>query len=339
MKSLYDLYKDLPREQWYYYEGHSEHEFSNPFIAGKNWEQFIRRYFNRAGKGEIFDESGVDLKKIRYPEHICSVHFLGIILYNRTGINKEFDLGTNTRVDYEFFPFLWFLTSLFHDNFYSLENSAHAKIHDLISFYKEYCIDHRLLECEESYLSKLSDLRSEYFKYRLSKGKVDHGIAAGIVLYDKLYKIREKMESILPKKYFWDESLISKYQMAADAVSIHNIWLPQNKKAELEYSKSSLQTLNNFDAIQLEEFPLFYLFGIVDTLEPLKAYNCAKEKYVLQNLLLEFSDNSFILSNKVDSGLDFSIMKMKAESFDGWLALNIDPKKTDDENTLTIEFK
>ena len=259
MKSLYELYTALPREQWYYYEGHSKNEFSNPFDEPMDFRQFIKDYFYKAGKREVLNESQIDLKKLRYPGHICSVHFLGILIYNNTKLKDKFHLG-KSGVGYEFFPFLWFLITLYHDHFYALERSEDPQLKSLSGIYERYSIREKLLDCKDSNLERLGNIRSKYFAYRSTKDRVDHGIAAGIVLYDKLLTIRKIMQVSKPRKYYWDNNLIPKYKMAAEAISLHNIWLPQDDAARKDYVKEGLETLNDFKPVQLAEFPLFYLW-------------------------------------------------------------------------------
>lgn len=343
MQSLYDLYKNLPREQWYYYEGHSQHPFTNPFehARKKDFTEFIENYFRRSGKVDVLSDSGIKLNDLRYPEHISSVHFLGVLIYNRTRLKDEIDLGIS-KLGYEFFPFLWFLITLFHDHFYALERSMNPKLKTLDGIYDHYQIKERLLDKNGSNLERLGKLRSSYFQYRSSKDKIDHGISAGIVLYDKLLKIREQMQLQENREFYWGKDLIPKYKMAADAISLHNIWLPQDTHSEAEYEKAGLETLNKtfFNPVKLNEFPLFYLLGIIDTLEPLKAFNCVKDKkYVLENLMIEFLDNSFTIANKEGSILDFNEMKRSAKNFHGWLDVDIDLNNADDANSLTIQFK
>lgn len=191
MVSLYSLYKELPREQWYYYEGHSGHPFENPFdnpiLNEEQFRQFITKYFKRGGKKDVIINAGIELDDLRYPEHICSVLFFGAAIFNRTNLHNEINFG-KSKIDYDNFPFIWFMATLFHDHFHHLEKKFGKEIDALEDLYDRYNIEHKLLAEHESNLAKLESLRTSYFKYRLSNKKLDHGLAAGIVLYDNLLK-------------------------------------------------------------------------------------------------------------------------------------------------------
>ncbi|MCW2259609.1 hypothetical protein EDF67_10151 [Sphingobacterium sp. JUb78] len=70
------------------------------------------------------------------------------------------------------------------------------------------------------------------------------------------------------------------------------------KKKMRKYTISldySLQALIGLKRIKFKDFPLFYLLGIVDTIEPLKAFedSAFDSTYVLNNLDIELTSRSF----------------------------------------------
>ncbi len=71
--------------------------------------------------------------------------------------------------------------------------------------------------------------------------------------------------------------------------------------------------------------PLFYLLGIVDTIEPLKIYkDCGfSDEYILKNLYFGFGNNSIKVSQAVRSELDFSKLLKQIKYFENWLDMDI----------------
>ena len=141
------------------------------------------------------------------------------------------------------------------------------------------------------------------------------------MLYDRLVKIRQRKESANEDQLFWGKSLEKQYKKAADAISIHNIWL-QPKEICIEYN---LKKLIDFQAVKFMDSPLFYLLGIVDTIEPLKIYkDCGfSDEYILKNLYFGFGNNSIKVSQAVRSELDFSKLLKQIKYFENWLDMDI----------------
>ena len=125
MKTILEHIKDLPRSEWdYYYDINRLNELQNPFLDNNiSHADFIFRYFKRGGKVEVFDTIGNDFSEIRYPNHINSVFFIGLLIYYNTGLKEKFNLGINAP-GYKTFPFIWFLISLYHDNAYHIEKKS-----------------------------------------------------------------------------------------------------------------------------------------------------------------------------------------------------------------------
>jgi hypothetical protein len=171
--------------------------------------------------------------------------------------------------------------------------------------------------------------RSKYFIYRKQKWKVvDHGILGGILLYDRLIKIRRAKKKENEDNLFWGKKLENQYKLAANAISIHNIWLPK-ADTKKEYKKYNLNEIIDFTKIKFKDFPFFYILGIVDTIEPLKTYkDCGfDDNYILKNIGIEFSNKSVFISNKPGSKLDFQKLINQTKYLEGWLDIEVIKEK------------
>ncbi|OXA93806.1 hypothetical protein [Flavobacterium hercynium] len=341
-QSLLSLINSIPVEKWDYYNGIDRfNNITNPFtesVSVFNHKNFIKRYFKRGGKIKVLKTTGVFVDQIRLPNHINSVFFLGILFYYNTDLHKKYKLENNDP-GYSTFPFIWFLIALFHDNAYQMEmGNALQDVVSLDELKKHFQIDHFLLDINTVANCKpLQDSRADYFTYRKEVWKVaDHGIVGGILLYDRLVKIRREKKLINEDNLFWGENLEKQYLLAACAISLHNIWLPQ-KGMEPVYEKYNLHQLISFQKIKFADFPLFYLLAIVDTIEPLKTYRDDKfsDQYILENLYFDFKSESVEVSYNEQSSLDFCKMKEKLKSFDNWINLDIKTSK----NSFELIFK
>ena len=276
MKTILQHIKDLPRSEWdYYYDIDQNNELRNPFLD-KNitHEDFIFHYFKRGGKVDVLNTIGTDISNIRYPNHINSVFFLGLLVYHNTGLKAKFRLGTNAP-GYQTFPFIWFLISLYHDNAYHIENDPELiKVnHNLTQLRSNFNIEHYLFENKlRGVSSRLMACCENYFKYRIEERKViDHGIFGGLLLYDRLLKIRRRKAAANGQSLFWGEALEDQYKLAASAIATHNIWMPKKNQHELYYNYG-LNNLIDFTPLKFSNFNFLYLLGIIDTIDPIKTF-------------------------------------------------------------------
>lgn len=335
MQSLFDLIKQIDVSLWHYYFGISpEIKVEKPFIDNSDYTGFIKNFFKKGGKYEVFKQCKIRPKDLRFPNHICSVFFLGILLYNKTSFKQRYDLGSNDP-DYKSFPFIWFLIALFHDNAYYYEDKTKLiNISSLDDLIKEFDIDYSLFERKFSQCKPLLESRENYFLFKKKKYQVvDHGILAGLLLFDKLVKIREEKKKIHEEDRFWGAKLESQYETAANAISIHNIWL----QSEGTCKEFQLQHLLDFKPVKFDDFPLFYILGIVDTIEPLKAFQESNhtDEYILKNLCFEFESNSLKVSNHPDSKLKFKEILKRIVDLIDWLDVDV----AINNNSFELKFR
>ena len=203
-----------------------------------------------------------------------------------------------------------------------------SNLDDLI---QHFGIHNLLFDRNFSKCRNLINSRRNYFLFRKQQWKVvDHGILGGLLLFDRLVKIRREKKKENEDNLFCVRKLENQYKLAANAISIHNIWLPTNSTKKI-YEKFNLKDLLNFQAIKFEDFPMFYILGVADTIEPLKTFKVDNfsDIYILKNLYMDFKQNSITISNGVSSKLDFSKLLAKTKYFENWLAMEI---KTNNES-------
>ena len=167
MKSIYEAIDNIPTDQWNYYNRVLLIDDSKkPFVDHSNYSTFIKNYFIKAGKVEVFQSCGIRATELRLSNHICSVFFLGVLLYNNTSLKNKYRMQNNDP-GYRSFPFIWFLIALFHDNAYQMEGrTVLASISTLSDLYDHFDIEHPLLETKCTKCKALIDAREKYFNYR-----------------------------------------------------------------------------------------------------------------------------------------------------------------------------
>ena len=197
-------------------------------------------------------------------------------------------------------------------------------------------------------VKNLFDVIPNYFKYRFEDKKLDHGIFTGIKLFDSLEENRKERKKQVENGVenpvlYWGDDLIPIYAQASLSITMHNIW-SSSKKVEIKekYRKFGLESLITGETeifpILIKDNPLLFLLGLVDTIEPIKTFNCFEPKYVLENILIDFDENKIMISNKKDSLLDFEKLKRNLKGLESWLDVEI-PENKDIENEITIEIK
>jgi hypothetical protein len=358
VKSIYEHIQDLKTEEWDYY-------FPNEEILNiQNWsdndehKEFIKKYLQRGQKEEVLKHFNFSLQGFKREAHTNSVFFLGCIFY------KELNLQINFKREDEHdeFYFIWFLTSLIHDFGYQIENCSNTKsnlsqkiTNDISSFKSFYKIDSEndLLNTEyslEPNTKILLDHVPKYFEARKDgklgrddSGKIDHGIAAGLLLFNFLLKNRREREKLNSEKeknrqetdgLFWGEELEAFYAIASSAIATHNMRRGCEKTDNLnttleEYEMGKLiinDIEGNIKKLSFDENSFAFLFALADTLEPLKFYdNCFDIDEILKSIYLKINFNEIIFENK-NLELDFKLFTKSVKSLKDWINVDIDIK-------------
>ncbi len=268
--SLKNKIKDLNNTDWQYKKENIE-EINEAFNT-LDYKEFIRAYFRYSGKQFLnkYSNLGSDRRYI----HTYSVFFIGILIYKNTNLKTRVFKGfSNKCKKYKLFPFLWFITSLLHDFRFGKEDDKTLEENfEINDFLLEHKIDSSRnpdLYSSDKAPKHLINSINNYFKYRVSKGKIDHGISAGVLFYDRLIQNRKEKNNE-DKEYFWHPNLEKYYCETAITIATHNIWLPdlKNKRIKEEYKDANLNELikakDDNEKINYNQHPLLFLLGLVD---------------------------------------------------------------------------
>lgn len=329
MASIFKWINTIQEIEWNYYAEFSEHPIEKPLVKNNSSVNFIIQYFKQAGKEAISEAFDLENFGQQRSDHTVSIFFLGIIFFQNSGLkNKSYFNGIESK-HYDFFQFIWFVCCLSHDAaFYrEHEEALHIACPDINALKKHLNIEYDLtIEKVSNIPKEMFSLCEKYYAHRhknLERPAVDHGIYAGLLMFDCLIKNRRIERPVHKSKLLWEDWLEPQYAYAAATVAVHNMWFPQKKDEKL-YQKNGLASLIEKKPITLNEAPLLFLLGIVDTIDPIKAYqddnlSCSE---ILKNVFLTFLGNDrfkFIISKK----LNFQTFELRADSLNEWLNVNI----------------
>lgn len=324
-KTIKDILEETFNNQraWNYY---SNQNFSNlPLKSIKESKKFIRDFFRSSGKDVNPLNKQIDELKDR-AIHIVSAFLLGHYLYETTLLKTKIDreiarlrnsLNLETEVE---FPFIWFLVCLFHDLGYNIENGGRLRyktVKKLISVNGEL---NQVSGVPELY----STIYKNYFQYRMKEHCVnDHGITIAHIMYKSLCQIRERAD-VLPnagqKKLCWEKDLDRIYNFCAWNVLAHNIWFGKrgNKYDEIVYTQYKIERLllNKQEyEINLNQHPFFFLFCLVDAIEP---YKKVLDFESLSQVELEILNDKIIITSNLKCNCGNAVLA-QAESLNKWL--------------------
>lgn len=260
----------------------------------------IREYLGRAGTipengslAEVLDSKIFTIIDNNRYQHILMTYFFGLAIYNncktiKDAVDKNFCNNEKykdalTKHQDAPFAYLWFLICLFHDLGYQFENDFSRAKNDFGEFsnlknktsWTGISILDHLVDVPGYY----SGIIENYFLYRIKAHEVyDHGITGGMQLYYDLCRIRnEKFENEQNRAQviegYWRPSLDEVFAYAASVVVCHNIFFASNSTTKMIYERYDLSPLINVDKskkITIQDFPVFFLFCLVDSIEPVK---------------------------------------------------------------------
>jgi hypothetical protein len=338
MKNLREHITNLDQSDWDYYFPLENNYIPTPFSGHITHENFIKRYFKRGGKDRIFKNYfSITSSLLNHSEHTNSIFFLGILISKKIKLNNQI-FNHNNLPGYSLFPFLWFLTCLFHDLGYDYEETKEYKdrIWDIDSLKKE-------LRIKNDFLSKtihgvpntiVKNITKYFIWKRFVKNSLDHGIVAGYYLYDKLVKNRKYRYKKNNDKLFWHPDLDQQYAEVAAIIASHNIWFA-NQESKESYETFEMNELIGHSSVNISDFPLLFLLGLVDSIDPIKIFKDKPNKEeIIKNLQIRFSDNSLSFAKNSIESDDFNTLKKKCEDLKLWLDVQI----LVEQNRITIKI-
>lgn len=362
-KTLKEYYKEWNDSSVYY----SNTTLMFPFDGNNqvdNCKDYISNYLNAGEKDRILDGLRLDDSRA---SHTVSTFLLG---YGISSLFYPNDIDAN-------FKYLWFLTCLLHDFAYVIENDTslsetenlfdkliNGETHHLNSLsclpddYKDVLSNNKVaLKFKTPYSKKI--IRS-YEKYSLlERGKIDHGIICGKLLFCGLinnhYRVKnssidfQSMETFIYKNLRFSPDVFPRFKEAAYAVVCHNIWFTYKndtdtdniwiKKKQL-YEEYGLEKLiieeSNRNKLNCNKHRFLLLLCLADTLDPIKNITCCKEIPVLDNLELEIEGNR--LSFKVVNWCNcYEKWFKNIKELERWTSLEIDVDMTQKVIKLKID--
>lgn len=169
-----------------------------------------------------------------------------------------------------------------------------------------------------------------YFCYRAEKRcAVDHGIMAGYIMFDRLIKNyneawqfekrRGKVKStydyfVNEKNRCWRIEHQLHFAIIANSIIAHNIWIGQPSD-EILYHEYGLESIaaSAGAKIRIEQWPLVFYLGILDTIEPVKRFKSIDPKVVWENINISVNGTSLVISNIGD------VLRNSREHYECWL--------------------
>lgn len=314
--TLEDLYQTTINNMviWNYY--HEElkwerkrilfsYDYLNSYIKCKD---FINNYLHRGGKGNIpFTRNINELQSTRI-KHIVSGFFLGIGIYLhipkvRKAIEEMLPKTREGEDVQHHFSYLWFLTCLFHDLGYAVENheTINATKSKEYRKYFEFFPKRKPRGIPNTYSKEL--LRN-YEKWREEFcAKYDHGIIGGISLFHDLCAYRRQIVNGFGEIHdglYWGKELEKDFSFASWIISCHNVYMI-NEKTDDNDRIDSYKSYGLAPLIQNERYayylnskknPFFLLFCIADSIEPIKRWH---DTSLFPKVKLSFANDTFCI--------------------------------------------
>lgn len=322
------------QNKWNYYSDDLMKEIN--IDNANDCREFIRRFFSVSGKsGELNSIEEIVLLSDERCQHIVYVFLLGASVYEENSSirslvdqqvqNYKVKYGCTSDVN---FYFIWFLCCLFHDLGYVKEDSK--VLVDRIDFQK----GQTPVGVPKVYSRKTIE---SYWRYRQqNQNSNDHGIYAGIVMYQLLCRIRgaQEKDSWKNEKLSWEKELEHIYNVASWIVLCHNIWFAREDETYKcqEYKPFNLDSLilgKGEYKININKHPLFFFFCLIDTIEPIKK---VKDLSLLSHIDISFSENELIITSNLKCGCGDAYLKSIC-GLNDWL---IETKRDDNRITIII---
>lgn len=328
IKSL--IYKIYKKKDCWVYTNNRDY----PDIYDKSQShKFIKAYLGHAqtepesgSLAAVLNESNFNrIEEWRY-QHIVFTFFLGIVIYKncddiRDAIDKQFCKNKKYVKALEKhgdapFAYLWFLICLFHDLGYQFENEKEGDQREFANYQGlkkqaklfESPTDISEYEGVPSYFTE--EVIENYYKYRIEvMSKCDHGISGGVYLFHDLCKIRRNKKKDNPQAFekgWWKDELEDVFKLASSVVLCHNIFLPdeKNMKDYRDYGLDELVKIsdkvhNGEYPFKMEDYPIFFLFCLVDSIEPIKV---VKNISLLDKIYWDIEKDSITISTTLTCG-------------------------------------
>ena len=314
---------------------------NNPCEATAN--EFIKNYFDSHSKDLLFNISFTE-KDTMFSKsiHTMSMFLLGVKFKKLVDQRIENSIFENAPIDDIRFDYPWLLSCLYHDVFSDYEEKHKSGYpHTLPEFISKVKINHTTYNTNlptEIIISEYTPIYKKetvenYYKYRINKDKIEHGIISGYYAFDRLTKnfidnwkqkgMQDPFQTNLDGHTLnWNKNQIWIFALVADAIIVHNIW---HTKEMNMVSKELVPDLSNKNEVKLSiaKTPLAYFLSLIDTVEPYKFFhkmNSAEPHDVFDELSIDLYSNKILIKKSDSFKYDFNIWyKKKMRDMGDWL--------------------
>lgn len=301
--TYFDLLQDTYSEgRWDYYDRPELRDLD--IFKEQDCREFISKYLIFSGKEDILYTFIIDNLSSMRCQHMVYTFFLGAYCYEhcqslRKDIDNEIERMSIPEVHIKSFYFIWFLICLCHDLYSNTEEDSQNQ-----DIYEKIVKKEITLNDIDGVPKLYKYALVNYLKYRYKeKREYDHGIIGGYHFFSTLETISIEPNLLyLSDKPIPSKDLIPLYNYVAWIISCHNIWFNINECDIEKYKKYHLARLNNTDKIvkiNHKKFPFFFLFCLVDTIEP---YKKVQDIELLKNIDFAIDDDKIIINNRLTCG-------------------------------------
>lgn len=202
-------------------------------------------------------------------------------------------------------------------------------------------------------------LIKKYYNYRLDQGRSDHGIIAGMQLFDSLcanfYEKTAGKEfcnnQIYLEEHSWRKEHLDHFAYIADAIIWHNVWYAYAPEKIAEYKEAGLEELvierNKKDnRIAFSNNPLRFMLCLLDTIEPIKRFDYTPAEKVLKGISIietekdaDIQQYSITISWKenMEEEPNFHLWLSGIQELESWMNVSV-CSYMEDECQLTVNW-
>ena len=354
LKEHYEYLLLNPKQWEYYSQGRNDSLLYDRCncLNRQDCSEFIKDYLKRGEKLTHHIDEIVDLLPTMRLQHTISCFFLGIEVYHNCKIVQDcinnfvqkIRTNKNNETKENRFYYIWFLTCLFHDIGYVIEECLIGKkelkglltddrkennssIKDALKYLfnnKQW----RITAYKKETIKRYLDYRKNVFILD------DHGIVGGALLFKILCDIRENKDNCQDDNndLYWGIELEKDFMVASQTIACHNIYIIGrcDKKIKFYEFYKLNELISDKRLINLHKHSLLFLLCLVDCIEPMKTIlDCI----YLDKIIMGFEDHKISIDiNALPAKLQQSYRK-KVLDINSWLT---DSKCDDNDNNIII---
>lgn len=344
MKRLKEFFSTCENK---YYPDAADLNFSQ--ITEEVCTRYVENYFKLGGKQFLLNDVLSSKNNGFRATHSTIAYFLSVCIvdkHKKTITKSAPEIGTADLL------YILFITYLYHDYYFSIEERKNNCIsNDSYQICLNNIKDSKHLEGRY----KIENI-IQYFEYR---EKRDHGIIAGSVLFGKLKENLERVliggcNSKIVNNLLWSRDHLRLYDLVCSTIIKHNIWLansdstdPEQTKRVKTYKENGLTPfiIDDSKRLRFEDDPLLFIFFIIDTIEPVKAYNRlfstdSSKNYsdLLDDIYLSIGQKSIKIKYTEECKKFFCRTYIAAKSMESWMTLTVNHQCNSKYSVLTINF-